>query len=267
LIRSFEAARAHLNTLSDEHSSRETELSASVRRAEAQHNQNVSSLTIKLEQAVSSFNRLDQQLNGASNDPDDLHSGGNAALRIGERLEELERQNQRALDAKRLLVCWLEVTKQGSLSTLEDMKRRQGGDGKLRCASIARQLLKISQRMEQSDAPYANGPNSANTARSPKPQNTANGSVPTNHTFASNPASKPSPREIIEKFLESLENELLQQFDTHYRRQNFDGMRECATALRDFNDGASVTSLFLNQHSFFIDRGQLVNEEIGDADT
>ena len=75
------------------------------------------------------------------------------------------------------------------------------------------------------------------------------------------------PREIIEKFLEGLETDLLQQFDVHYRRQNFEGMKECATALRDFNDGASVTSLFLNQHSFFIDRNQLINEEIGDAET
>jgi exocyst complex component 5 len=43
--------------------------------------------------------------------------------------------------------------------------------------------------------------------------------------------------------------------------------QECATALRDFNDGASVAALFVNQHTFFIDRSQLVTEEIGDTET
>jgi len=70
------------------------------------------------------------------------------------------------------------------------------------------------------------------------------------------------PREIIEKFLEMLEKDLLKSFDDFYRRQNFDGMRECAVALRDFNDGNSVISLFVNQHQFFIDRSQLVTEDL-----
>jgi hypothetical protein len=70
------------------------------------------------------------------------------------------------------------------------------------------------------------------------------------------------PREIIEKFLEMLEKDLLKSFDDFYRRQNFEGMRECAVALQDFSDGNSVISLFVNQHQFFIDRSQLVTEEL-----
>jgi exocyst complex component 5 len=39
-------------------------------------------------------------------------------------------------------------------------------------------------------------------------------------------------------------------------------------ALKDFNDGASVMALFVNQHQFFIDRSQLITEEVGgDSDT
>jgi exocyst complex component 5 len=45
-----------------------------------------------------------------------------------------------------------------------------------------------------------------------------------------------------------------------------DRRQECATALRDFNDGASVTALFVNQHNFFIDQSQLITEEIGDTE-
>jgi hypothetical protein len=75
-------------------------------------------------------------------------------------------------------------------------------------------------------------------------------------------------RETIERFLESLEKDLLDQFDDHYRRQNFEGMKECANALRDFNDGASVMALFVNQHNFFINRSQLVTDEVaGDDET
>jgi hypothetical protein len=39
-------------------------------------------------------------------------------------------------------------------------------------------------------------------------------------------------------------------------------MRECAVALKDFGDGASVMGLFVNQHQFFIDRSQLITEDL-----
>ena len=65
-----------------------------------------------------------------------------------------------------------------------------------------------------------------------------------------------------------LEKDLLRSFDEFYRRQNFNGMRECALALRDFSDGSSVISLFVNQHQFFIDRAALVTEDlVSDSDT
>lgn len=250
LIRAFEAALTRLGNLSEDLQSQENELSAAVRRAEAQHKQNTISFGTKLEQATESFNRLDNSLNGTGTLSGD-ESGGAAALRIGERLEELEKQRQRAQDAKFLLQCWLEVSEKGNLSTLEDMRRLGGGDGKVRCASIARQLLKISNRLDPERRSGING--------------RVNG---VNGYDKRNGNGKYATREIIEKFLESLEQDLLKQFDDHYRRQNFEGMKECAIALRDFNDGASVIGLFVNQHQFFIDRSQLVTEEVaGDSET
>ena len=140
-----------------------------------------------------------------------------------------------------MLQCWIEVSGRGDLSSLEDVRRLGGSDGKVRCAYIARQLLKISQKMgPQTNGRYANGVNGTNGH--------SNG--------------KHSPRDIIEKFLEGLEKDLLKQFDEFYRRQNFDGMRECAAALKDFGEGASVMGLFVNQHQFFIDRSQLVTEDV-----
>ena len=248
LIRTFEHALSRLKTLSEDLESRENELSGSVRRAEGQHNSNIKSRERELERAVDNFQRLERTLDG------DGDAGGNVAMRIGERLEELDKQRQRAQDAKFVLQCWLEVSERGDLSTLEDVRKMGGGDGKVRCAHIARQLLRISQRLDPnsdgSKTPQTNGVHFAN-------------GVNGDHGERS-PARKDGrqPREIIEKFLEMLEKDLLKSFDDFYRRQNFDGMRECAMALRDFSDGNSVISLFVNQHQFFIDRSQLVTEEL-----
>lgn len=244
LIRTFEYALARLKTLSEDLQEREDELSANVRRAEGQHNTNIKSREQELERAIASFRRLERTLDGdGDGDGDD---GGNAAMRIGERLEELDRQRQRAQDAKFILQCWVEVSERGELTSLDDVRKMGGGEGKVRCAHIARQLLKISQRL---DASGSNGQHhNDHQAGTPK----LNGGAGQWH----------QTREIIEKFLEMLEKDLLKSFDDFYRRQNFDGMRECALALHDFSDGNSVISLFVNQHQFFIDRSQLVTEEL-----
>lgn len=247
LIRTFEHALNRLKTLSEDLQEKEDELSAGVRRAEGQHNNNIKSREQELERAIANFNRLERTLDG-DGDGDD---GGSAAMRIGERLEELDRQRQRAQDAKFILQCWLEVSERGDLSSLDDVRKMGGGEGKVRCAHIARQLLKISQRLHNtSDSPKTNGVNGH-----AHENDTPNGSMRRNK-------GGKQPREIIEKFLEMLEKDLLKSFDDFYRRQNFDGMRECAIALQDFGDGNSVISLFVNQHQFFIDRSQLVTDEL-----
>ncbi|KAK8213282.1 Exocyst complex component 5 [Zalaria obscura] len=255
LIRTFEQALSRLKTLSEDLESRENELSGSVRRAEAQHNQNIRSREQELEKAVDSFRQLERSLDG------DGESGGNAAVRIGERLEELDRQRQRAQDAKFILQCWIEVSERGDLSSLEDVRRLGGGEGKVRCAHIARQLLKICQRMDSRDSRHAGMGNNYTNGHSDMDGDGSKG-------IRNGTSRNHQPKDIIEKFLESLEKDLLKQFDDFYRKQNLDGMRECAIALRDFGEGASVMGLFVNQHQFFIDRSQLVTEELaGDQET
>lgn len=109
LIRSFEHALNRMSDLSGDLELRENELSGAVRRAEAQYTNNIQSLSGKLNQTRESLHRLDSSLNG-----DDDDSGGNHVVKIGERLEELDRQRQRALDAKFLVQCWIEVSERGS---------------------------------------------------------------------------------------------------------------------------------------------------------
>lgn len=164
------------------------------------------------------------------------------AVQIGEKLEDLDKQRRRALDASFLIQCWLEVSESGELPSLEEVRRQGGGDGKVRCAIIARQLMKISQRLD------------------PQSWNNSNGSKRING--GTNGVTSYNTKEVIEKFSETLEKDLLKQFDISYRRQNFDDMMECAKVLYDFNGGASVVGLFVNQHQFFIDRNQLITDEV-----
>lgn len=252
LIRSFEHALNRMSELSGELETRENELSGAVRRAEAQHISNVKTLGRKLDQTIDSFNRLDSSLSG-----DNYDEGGNAVVKIGERLEELDRQRARAQDAKFLIQCWMEVSERGELFLLEDIRRQSGGDGKVRCANIARQLTKISQRLDPDSWSHMNG--------NAKIANGVNG---TNSPNGDHPRRKHNTRELIEKFLENLEKDLLKSFDEFYRRENFEGMRECAKVLYDFNGGASVIGSFVNQHQFFIDRSQLITDDVvGDTET
>jgi hypothetical protein len=236
--------------LSEELAEKETELLTSVRRAEIQHDQTLGELGRKLDQSIDSFEALDGSLNHSNgthiNDRASRHdAGGNIAVQIGERLEELDKHRLRALDASFLIQCWTELSEAGQLTSLEEMIRRRGsGKDMVRYAVIARQLMRMSQRLDLS---------SWETNGTKKASRTSNGLLGYKGY---------NTRETIEKFLETLEKDLLKQFDDSYRRQNFDDMLECAKVLRDFNGGASVVALFVNQHQFFIDRSQLITDEV-----
>lgn len=248
LIRSFEHALSRMSELSGDLEQRENELSAAVRRAEASHSSYTQTLGRKLDQSIESFRQLDVSLNG-----DDHNDSGNAVVKIGERLEELDRQRTRAQDAKFLIQCWMEVSERGELLLLEDIRRQGGGDGKVRCASTVTQLARISQRLDPDSWNQVNG-----HPKLLKGIDEADGANGVHRKRRYN------TRELIEKFSETLEKDLLKSFDDFYRRENFEGMRGCAKVLYDFNGGASVIGAFVNQHQFFIDRSQLITEDVSD---
>ncbi|PKS06392.1 hypothetical protein jhhlp_007140 [Lomentospora prolificans] len=250
LIRTFENALAQLGELSEDLQERESELTSQVRRAEIAHNQTLDTLGRKLDQSIEAFETLNISLNnpGAGNAPGSSvkdGAGGTAAVQIGERLEELDRKRRRARDAGFLIRCWQELSETGQLTSLEDIQKQGNAESKVRCAVISRQLMRISQRLDPASWGQANG------TRNGTPNGAANGASKSHNT-----------REVLEKFSETLEQDLLKQFNNSYRRQNFEDMMECAKVLHDFNGGASVIAAFVNQHQFFIDRDQLVNDEV-----
>ncbi|KAH6689151.1 exocyst complex component protein [Plectosphaerella plurivora] len=255
LIRSFENAVSQLSSLSDDLQEKESDLLSNVRRAEIQHDQTLDTLGRKLDQSMQQFEALDLSLNNPSTSPNDRgrqDGGGNVAVQIGEKLEELDRKRRRAQDASFLIQCWFEVSETGRLSSLEDVQRQGGADNKVRCAVIARQLMRISQRLDPSSwGGQSNGIGSR-----------TNGITNGASSGATAGRGSHNTREVLEKFSEGLEQELLQQFNNSYRKQNFDDMMECAKVLKDFNGGASVIAVFVNQHQFFIDRDQLLSDEV-----
>ncbi|KOS22013.1 Exocyst complex component SEC10 [Escovopsis weberi] len=248
LIRTFENVVSQLGALGDDLQETESELLSQVRRAEIQHDQTLDTLGRKLDETMSSFEALDFSMNQANVNGHDAHktdAGGNVAVQIGEKLEELDKKRRRAQDAIFLIHCWTEVSETGLLSSLEDIRRQGGAENKVRCAVIARQLMRISQQLDPISWGHANGRRSMMML---------NGFGP--------PGKTHNTREILEKFCETLEQDLLQQFNNSYKRQNFDDMMECAKVLYDFNGGASVIAVFVNQHQFFIDRDQLMIDEM-----
>ena len=243
LIRAFEQASRRLGELSGELEQKENELSGAVRGAEAEHARNTQTLGKKLNHTIESFQRLDTSLKSDRGE----RWGGTAAVETGRRLEELDRQRQRAQDAEFLINCWLEVSTSGELQQLERLRGSYKGEDKIRSAHIARQLLRISQRLDSKSHGQTNG----------------------NVKFVNGAANGVSgvravnTREVIEKFIETLENDMLTLFDEFYRRQNFEEMKNCATVLQDFHGGASVQAAFVNQHQFFIDRANLQIDDVG----
>ncbi|KAI0842042.1 exocyst complex component Sec10 [Hypoxylon sp. FL0890] len=247
LIRTFENVLQGLSSLSEELQARESDLLSQVRRAETQHDQTVDTLGRKLEQSIDQFEALDLTLNNPNENErvSRGEGGGNIAVQIGEKLEELDRKRRRALDANFLIQCWLQVSEFGELTLLQSIQNNGGSENKVKCAVVAHQLMKISQRLDalawgNSNGLHRNGATNGDVMKE-KIHNT---------------------REILEKFCETLEQDLLKQFNNSYRKQNFDDMKECAKVLYDFNRGASVIAVFVNQHQFFIDRDQLITDEV-----
>lgn len=250
LIRTFENALSQLSSLTEKLQEEESSLQNDVRRAEIQHDGTLDSLGRKLDESMAQFEALDSTLNGSNSingydksTRDD--TGGYIAVQIGERLEELDKKRRRALDANFLIQCWNEVSESGQLGSLEEMKRVGGAENKVRCANIARQLMRISQRLDATSWGQTNGY---------KRNGLTNGTTAVNR--------KHNTREVLEKFCEVLEQDLLEQFNRSYRAQNFPDMMQCAKVLFDFNGGSSVVATFVNQHDFFINRNQLLADEV-----
>lgn len=115
-------------------------------------------------------------------------------MRIGGQLEQLDKQRQRAEDATFLIQCYTEF-RMGDTSRLERLRKTGKTEDSIRCAVVARQLSMITKRMEAA-------------------------------------GQADQTKELVEKFSETLEKDLLRQFDRAYRKSDWDMMRVKKRSLK-----------------------------------
>lgn len=205
-----------------------------------EHGRRIKTLHKNLEETLQQFSSLDATLGDGG--------GGATATKIGDQLEKLEKQRQRAVDAKFLIQCFMEFQK-GDTSRLEALRKTGRIQDSIQCAQVTSQLMTLAKNLDQPVAGEEQYYESQGI----------NGSGPPGIV-------SDRTRELIEKYSETLETDLLKQFDRAYRNADLQTMKGCAKVLYDFNGGGSVVALFVNQHDFFIDKGKLLTEEIDTSD-
>lgn len=116
-----------------------------------------------------------------------ISDGEGVAVQIGGQLEQLDKQRQRAEEAMFLIQCYSDFSR-GDSSRLEKLRKSGKTEDSIRCAIVARQLSIITKRLD------------------------ASGTVD-------------QTKELVEKFSETLEKDLLRQFDKAYRKSDWEMMR------------------------------------------
>lgn len=157
---------------------------------------------------------------------DDLVGDISAATSsLSDKLERLSRQHQLAQSSQFLIQCYLGFFNNGECRDLNALWEGSSADRR-QCANVVRQLQALCRRIEVGDK------NQSNYLRA---------------------------QDEVDKFAERLEKDLLESFDNAYRAADLSVMKESADLLRDFNGGASVVQVFVNQHDFFIVQEKLVD--------
>ncbi|KAI8988471.1 exocyst complex component Sec10-domain-containing protein [Mycotypha africana] len=72
----------------------------------------------------------------------------------------------------------------------------------------------------------------------------------------------PEAKLAIEKFCESFEKEILEDFDRAYEEGDPRAMAHCAKVLFEFNGGASCIQIYVNQHEFFMSNLKMDTEPV-----
>ncbi|KAI9142981.1 exocyst complex component Sec10-like protein [Paraphysoderma sedebokerense] len=145
---------------------------------------------------------------------------GNTAVRIGEQLENLDKERKKSAEARELTIYFMEFN-EGKTERLERLKANGGPEGRHKEAIIARRLNQIAKDVDVPGTEQA--------------------------------------RAAIEKYCEVLETDLLRNFQDAYETSDTNTMAACARILHDFNGGQSCIQAYVNQHEFFTSRISALN--------
>ncbi|KAJ6490374.1 exocyst complex protein [Mycena vitilis] len=201
-INTFEAAVDKLIAVRKDVQSKTEQMEKSVRISEREYSKKMAELNRGFETVGNSFSGMESRMNEVSS----------TAVRIGEQLETVHIERQRAQAAYDLIDFYNQFSR-GDTTRLDTL-RKEGRAGRRQVAVLLRRLNTVAKEV---DLPTAD-----------------------------------KTRESIEKYCEKFEKEMLNLFDRCYRRGDPKMMHHCAQTLLEFNGGASCVQVYVNQHDFFI---------------
>ncbi|KAF7798338.1 hypothetical protein EIP86_009559 [Pleurotus ostreatoroseus] len=203
-IRTLEVAVDKLIVSRKDVQTRTEQMEKSVKVAEREYSKKMAELNRGFDAVGSSFQTMESKMNEV----------GRTAIRVGEELESVHHQRQRA-QAAYDLVDYYNSFSRDDTSRLDALKK-EGKEGRRQVAILLRRLNTVAKEV---DLPNAD-----------------------------------KSREGIDKYCEKFEKDMLYLFDRAYRRSDPKMMHHCAQTLLEFNGGTSCIQVYVNQHDFFINR-------------
>ncbi|EST09944.1 Exocyst complex component Sec10-like protein [Kalmanozyma brasiliensis GHG001] len=207
-IRTLESATEQLNQIRTQINSQTQQLSSSVHVAESAYTKKLDELSKNFVSVGNSFTSLEDRISEV----------GRTAIRIGEQLELIDKQRNRASEAHDLIEFYYMFAR-GDTSKLERLRKEGGREGRMKTAVIARRLAAISREVDV--------------------------------------AGSDQTRDSIDRYCERFERDMLKLFDKFYRRSDPKMMSHIAKVLQAFNGGTSCVQIYVNQHDFFISKDRV----------
>lgn len=207
-IRTFEAAMDQLVQIRAQVDAQSQQISSAVHVAESAYTKKLDELSKNFVAVGNSFNSLEDRISEV----------GRTAIRIGEQLETIDKQRNRASEAHDLIEFYYMFAR-GDTSKLERLRKEGGREGRIKTAIIARRLAAISREVDVAGAEQT--------------------------------------RDSIDRYCERFERDMLKLFDKFYRRSDPKMMSHIAKVLQGFNGGASCVQIYVNQHDFFISKDRV----------
>ncbi|TFY78720.1 hypothetical protein EWM64_g5290 [Hericium alpestre] len=219
-IRTFEAAVDRLIAVRKDVQAKTEQMEKSVRVAEREYSKKMADLNRGFESVGTSFSGMEAKMSEV----------GRTAVRIGEQLESVHIQRQRAQAAYDLIDYYNQFARDDT--TRLDALKKEGREGRQQVAVLLRRLSTVSKEV---DLPSAE-------------------KVRLEWLITGQGFIFVQTRENIDKYCEKFEKDMLYLFDRCYRKGDPKMMHHCAQTLLDFNGGASCVQVYVNQHDFFINR-------------
>ncbi|SCV04703.1 LAMI_0H18404g1_1 [Lachancea mirantina] len=215
-VRTFESTLRELKKLQNETGNEREQLERDVSRQELIHANRVMLLSQKLRTIVNHCAELDESLSTVSQ----------SVSPLGEQLEKAIKRKNIYINSTDLLSHYSMFYQKGHSKELEALRRAEDWELKAKAATIMRNLLLLTKKIET-------------RAMTRSLETTSN----------------------IEKRSEIMENELLIEFNSAYRQNDFEKLSRIALILDRLNGGVNVIQSFINQHEYFLDEGQLDHDK------